>query len=109
MGERFWSTSNCRPDVWWYGISGQGCWYWTARFGQYWVSGGVHQKYSQVAYEWGIHVIQSFDGIGPGVAGAIFDRFGLPIQWTVTKADLESVPGVGKKRASKMWETLNGE
>ena len=59
--------------------------------------------------DWGIHVIQSFDGIGPGVAGAIFDRFGLPIQWTVTKADLESVPGVGKKRASKMWETLNGE
>ena len=59
--------------------------------------------------DWGIHVIQSFDGIGPGVAGAIFDRFGLPIRWTVTKADLESVPGVGKKRASKMWETLNGE
>lgn len=58
--------------------------------------------------DWGIHVIQSFDGIGPGVAGAIFDRFGLPIQWTVTKEDLESVPGVGKKRASKMWETLNG-
>ena len=54
MGERFWSTSNCRPDVWWYGISGQGCWYWTARFGQYWVSGGVHQKYSQVAYECGM-------------------------------------------------------
>ena len=58
--------------------------------------------------DWGIHVIQSFDGIGPGVAGAIFDRFGLPMQWTVSKEELEMVPGVGKKRAGRMWETLNG-
>ena len=59
--------------------------------------------------DWGIHVIQSFDGIGPGVAGAIVDRFGLPLRWTISKKDLESVPGVGPKRAAKMWETLNGE
>jgi ERCC4-type nuclease len=58
--------------------------------------------------DWGIHVIQSFDGIGPGVAGAIFDRFGVPLRWTVTKQELESVAGVGPKRAAKMWETLNG-
>ena len=54
MGERFWSVSDCRPDIWWYGISGQGCWYWTQRFGQYWVSGGIHIKYGQVAYECGM-------------------------------------------------------
>lgn len=59
--------------------------------------------------DWGIHVIQSFDGIGPGVAGAIFDLYGCPLQWTITKADLEKVPGVGPKRAEKMWRTLNGE
>jgi ERCC4-type nuclease len=59
--------------------------------------------------DWGIHVIQSFDGIGPGVAGAIFDRFGVPLRWTVTKEDLESVAGVGPKRAAKMWRTLNGQ
>ncbi len=59
--------------------------------------------------DFGVHVIQSFDGIGPGVAGAIFDRYGVPMRWTVTKKDLESVPGVGAKRAAKMWETLNGE
>ena len=58
--------------------------------------------------DFGIHVIQSFDGIGPGVAGAIFDRFGVPLRWTVTKEELETVPGVGKKRAGKMWECLNG-
>ena len=59
--------------------------------------------------DWGIHVIQSFDGIGPGVAGAIFDRYGVPLRWTVSKEDLESVAGVGPKRARKMWETLNGD
>lgn len=59
--------------------------------------------------DWGIHVIQSFDGIGPGVAGNLFDMYGLPIKWTVSREDLEKVPGVGKKRATKMWETLNGE
>ena len=59
--------------------------------------------------DWGIHVIQSFDGIGPGVAGNIFDMYGLPIRWTIGKDDLERVPGVGKKRAEKMWSTLNKE
>lgn len=58
--------------------------------------------------DYAIHLIQSFDGIGPGVAGAIFDHLGLPIRWTVDKKALESVPGVGAKRAAKMWETLNG-
>ena len=58
--------------------------------------------------DFGIHLIQSFDGIGPGVAGAIFDKFGVPLKWTINLDDLESVPGVGKKRAAKMWRTLNG-
>lgn len=54
MGERFWSVSGCRPDCQIYGISGQGAWMWTARYGQHWVSGGVHVKYGQVAYECGM-------------------------------------------------------
>lgn len=58
--------------------------------------------------DWGIHVLQSFDGIGPGVAGAIFDKWGIPLVWTVGKSDLESVDGVGKKRAEKLWGALNG-
>lgn len=59
--------------------------------------------------DFGIHVLQSFDSIGPGVAGAIFDRFGVPMKWTVTQKDLETVPGVGPKRAAKMYRTLNGD
>ena len=58
--------------------------------------------------DWGIHFLSGFDGIGPGVAGAIFDRYGVPFKWSITKEDLESVPGVGPKRAAKMWSTLNG-
>lgn len=54
MGNGFWSWSSCRPDCQWYGVPGSGCWYWTQRFGQYWVSGGVHVKYGQVAYECGM-------------------------------------------------------
>lgn len=52
--------------------------------------------------DYGIHLIQGIDGIGPGVAGAIYDRFGVPFALTVTKSELESVPGVGPKRAEKI-------
>lgn len=58
--------------------------------------------------DWGIHFIQGIDSIGPGVAGAIFDRFGVPFALTVSKNELESVPGVGPKRAEKIWRMFNG-
>jgi len=58
--------------------------------------------------DFGIHFIQGLDSIGPKVAGAIFDRFGMPFSLTVTKGDLESVPGVGPKRAEKIWKLFNG-
>lgn len=57
--------------------------------------------------DFGIHLLSGFDGIGPGVAGAIFDRHGVPLRWTITEAELLSVPGVGPKRARKMFKTLN--
>lgn len=47
MATNEWSVSTCRGDVWWYGVPGSGTHYWTQRFGQYWVSGGVYQRYSQ--------------------------------------------------------------
>lgn len=58
--------------------------------------------------DFGIHLIQGIDAIGPGVAGAIFDRFGVPFTLTVTKKDLESVPGVGPKRAEKIVRMFSG-
>lgn len=53
MADNAWSASSCKPSVWWYGVPGQGCWYWTSRFGQYWVGGGVYQKYAVEFWECG--------------------------------------------------------
>lgn len=59
--------------------------------------------------EWGIHLLQSFNGIGPEVAARIYDSFdGVPLAWTVTKIDLQAVKGVGKVRAEKMISALGG-
>ena len=59
---------------------------------------------------WAIHVLQSFPGIGPTVAGAIHDHFGrLPLAWTCTPADLATVRGVGPKRAAALCDALDGQ
>jgi hypothetical protein len=44
-----WSQSGCRGDVWWYGFPGQGCYYWTARFGTYWVGSPLS---TYAAWQW---------------------------------------------------------
>lgn len=59
--------------------------------------------------DYAVHFIQGLDGIGPKVAGDIFDRFGMPFELKVTVEDLRSVPGVGPKRAEKIWRLFNGE
>ena len=57
--------------------------------------------------EFGIHVLQSFEGIGPAAAEAIYDQFdGVPIRWEVTKEDLVKVKGIGPKTAEKLLEAL---
>ena len=53
MADYAWSQSECRGDVWWYGVPGEGCHYWTERFGQYWVGGGVYQIYVSERWECG--------------------------------------------------------
>lgn len=58
--------------------------------------------------DYAIHFIQGLDGIGPKVAGDIFDKFGMPFNLTIGVADLMTVPGVGKKRAEKIWRLFNG-
>lgn len=56
---------------------------------------------------YGIFLLQSFPGIGPKVAAAIYDHFnGVPISWSVTAADLARVPGIGRKRAEALMASL---
>lgn len=56
---------------------------------------------------YGVFLLQSFPGIGPKVASAIYDHFGrAPITWAVTAADLARVPGIGRKRAEALIAAL---
>ncbi len=54
-------------------------------------------------------LLQSFQGIGVTLAGNIVERFGgkIPLQWSCTLEELRSVPGLGKKRAEALWESLS--
>lgn len=57
--------------------------------------------------DWGVHLLQSFNGVGAETAGNIFDHFGgIPLQWTVSELDLLDVKGVGKGRAKALIQSL---
>ena len=64
--------------------------------------------------DWGIHLLQSFPGVGYETAASIFDKCGgVPLAWTVKPSELEGVDGLGKKRVGKLvelldWVELNG-
>jgi ERCC4-type nuclease len=54
--------------------------------------------------------LQGFDGIGPEVAGRIYDEFkGVPLMWTVDEIDLMAVKGVGAIRAERMIRSLEAQ
>lgn len=59
--------------------------------------------------DWGVHVLQGFEGVGVELAGRIWDRFGLPLEWTVTEGELGTVEGIGKGRARQIIKALEGE
>lgn len=65
-------------------------------------------KWGQIDHhDWAVHLLQSFEGVGPQVAEKIIEHFGdVPLSWTVTQKELESVPGVGKIRAKRLYESL---
>jgi ERCC4-type nuclease len=56
--------------------------------------------------DWAIHLLQSFPGIGPTTAAAIYDGLGVPFHWSVTEKDLTSIPGVGKVTARRLIDAL---
>lgn len=57
--------------------------------------------------DWGIHLLQSFNGIGAETAGNMYDHFGgLPLAWTVSEMDLLDVKGIGKGRAKELIKSL---
>lgn len=58
--------------------------------------------------DWAVFAIQSVDGVGPEMAGRIYDKFGLPFRCSVTVEELLTVDGIGKKRAEKIVRAFNG-
>lgn len=61
--------------------------------------------------EYGVHVLQGISGVGPELAGRIFDQYGgLPVQWRkeVDEKSLTGVAGVGKVKARQILKGLNG-
>jgi ERCC4-type nuclease len=68
------------------------------------VSNGWGQTDSK---SYGLFLLQSFPGIGPKVAEAIYDYFnGVPITWAVNAGELALVPGIGRKRAEALIAAL---
>lgn len=57
--------------------------------------------------DFGMHLLMGVDGVGPELAGAIWDEFGeVPWRWTVGVEELMKVKGVGKKRAEGLLKVL---
>lgn len=59
--------------------------------------------------EWQSWVWQSWDGVGPKLAGALVKAVGLPLRFTVSREELQKVPGIGRVKATTIWQTLGGE
>ncbi len=57
---------------------------------------------------WAMHILQSFDSIGPDRAKAIFDYFHTtPLAWSCTEEELTHVPGIGPTLARRLFNSLN--
>ena len=54
-----------------------------------------------------VFLLQGFDGIGPELAGRIYDHFGrVPLKWDVSNGELEEIKGVSKGRLAKLKELV---
>jgi ERCC4-type nuclease len=59
--------------------------------------------------EWAIHLLQGFEGIGPELAGRIFDACGgVPMRWSVDAKTLRAIDGLGPKKVAALIGALNG-
>lgn len=58
--------------------------------------------------EVGIHLLQSFPGVGPELAARVYDHFqGVPMQWEFDGPErLMEIPGIGKEKAKSVYQAL---
>lgn len=56
----------------------------------------------------GLYLLQGLEGIGPGLAEAIYDHFGrVPWRWDCAPEELGKVSGIGGARSKLLWEGLS--
>lgn len=87
-----------------------------------WVANDRHQSLAQrpgpykpegqrqfTERDWAVHILQGFDGIGPELAGRIYDHFGeVPLAWTVTPEELAEVERMGPGKVRRMMRMVKG-
>jgi ERCC4-type nuclease len=57
-----------------------------------------------------VHILQGCDGIGPELAGRIYDHFGgLPLAWTVSDEALMEVSGMGPERVRRVTKFIKSK
>lgn len=56
--------------------------------------------------DYGMHLLMGLPGVGAELAARVYDKFGVPWEWTIGMEDLMTVEGVGKKKAEKMMQGL---
>lgn len=59
--------------------------------------------------DWAIHILQGFDGIGPELAGKIYDHFGeIPLAWTRSPQELAEVERMGPGKVKRIMRLVKG-
>lgn len=58
--------------------------------------------------DWGIHLMSGLPGISSVLAGRIWDKYGVPLKWTIDELDFLMVEGIGLERVKKIMGALSG-
>lgn len=56
--------------------------------------------------DWACHVLSGWDGLSTVRAGALYDQYGLPLRWSITREEMLTVPGIGAGTADRLWRSL---
>lgn len=56
--------------------------------------------------DYGIHLLQGFDGMGQERAALLYDRYGVPLNWTVTKKEMMGIDKFGKITVDRLFKAL---
>lgn len=77
-------------------------------YGLYSRPGAQGQWIKPSADEVQLWLLQGFPGIGPAIADSIVERFGkVPLEWSCTLEELQTVQKLSKKRATEMFNSLS--